>query len=123
MKIINSKDAPQAIGPYSQAILTNNNMLFISGQIPMDLSGNIPETIEEQTKQVLRNIHAILVESNFTVDNIVKTTIFLSDMSNFTKVNAIYATFFKDKFPARSTVEVSKLPKDVMVEIETIAIK
>ncbi len=123
MKIqIISQNAPQAIGPYSQAIRTGN-LLFISGQIPLDKDGNLVEgSIETQTNQCLNNISEILKTSGLKIDNVVKTTIFLKDISNFTEVNKIYGNFFEGTiFPARSTVEVSRLPKNVDIEIEVIA--
>lgn len=123
-KVIQTKMAPTAIGPYSQAIEANN-MLFISGQIPY-----IPETMElvsekvsEQTKQVMRNLEAILTDAGYTFDDVVKTTIFISDMKNFGRINEVYGSFFTDYKPARATVEVSRLPKDVKVEIDMIAVK
>lgn len=124
-KIISTDRAPKAIGPYSQAVMVND-MLFISGQIPIDpATGNIvSDDIRLQTEQVLRNLVAILKEAGFTVENVVKTTIFLKDMGKFADVNEVYKGFFKEgNYPARATVEVARLPKDVLVEIEAIAIK
>lgn len=99
-------------------------MLFISGQIPINnKSCEIPNSIEEQTHTVLNNIKSILIEANMSFENVVKTTIFLKDLSLFEKVNEIYSVYFSKPYPARSTVEVSRLPKDVLIEIETIATK
>ena len=120
--IFQTKDAPAAIGPYSQAVKTGN-LLFVSGQIPMD-----PETgtviiggVEAATHRVMKNIEAILTAAGGNFNNVVKTTIFLKSMDDFAKVNAVYASYFTDNFPARETVEVSKLPKDVEIEISVIA--
>ncbi|MDR3186773.1 MAG: RidA family protein [Christensenellaceae bacterium] len=122
-KVINSENAPKAIGPYSQAVSVGE-MLFLSGQIPIDpVSNSIPSDIESQTVCVLENIKAILKGTKFTLDDIVKTTVFLTDLSNFSVMNEIYAKFFCAPFPARSTVEVSALPRGVLVEIECIAVR
>lgn len=122
-KVIHTDKAPKAIGPYSQAI-ENNGMLFISGQIPVDpATGNVAETIEEQTEQVLKNIGAILEEAGYTYANVVKTTCLLSDMANFKPMNEVYAKYFKENPPARAAFAVKALPMGVMVEIESIAIK
>jgi len=113
--------APAAIGPYSQAIQCGN-MLYISGQIPVNpADGTIPEGITAQTEQVIRNIKAILKEAGASIDNVVKTTCFLADMSHFVPMNEVYAREFTAPFPARSAVAVRELPKQVLVEIETIA--
>ena len=124
MKTQNStSNAPAAIGPYSQAISTGN-LLFISGQIPVNpADGTIPEGIKAQTAQSIANIKAILAEAGMTFDNVVKTTVFLSDMNNFVPMNEVYAENFTAPFPARSAVAVKDLPKQVLVEIETIASK
>ncbi len=120
--IIHTKHAPAAIGPYSQAVKTGN-LLFVSGQIPID-----PETgnviiggIEAATHRVMKNLEAILEEAGYNFNNIVKTTIFIKSMDDFAKINAVYASYFKGDYPARETVEVSRLPKDVDVEISVIA--
>ena len=120
--IINTKNAPAPIGPYNQAVKVNN-LLFISGQIAIDpiTSTIIAKNIEEETHQVMCNLGAILREAGLDFSNIVKTSIFLSDMNTFAKVNEIYGSYFQDNFPARETVEVSRLPKDVNVEISVIA--
>ena len=123
-KVISTTNAPAAIGPYSQAIEVNG-MLFISGQIPIDpATGEIVEGgITEQTTQSFKNIKAILTEAGYTFDNVVKTTVFLSDMANFGAMNEVYAKNFSGDFPARSAVAVKALPKNVLVEVETIAAK
>lgn len=122
-KIINTTNAPSAIGPYSQAIVANG-LLFISGQLPVvPATGNFPSNcVEAQTKQSLENIQAILIAANCTLEDVVKTTVFLKDMNDFPKVNAIYAEFFKENCPARACIEIARLPKDALVEIEAIAI-
>ena len=123
MEFITTKNAPEAIGPYSQAVKVNN-MLYLSGQIPINPeTGQVVENdIVLQTRQVLQNIEAILHEENLSIDQVVKTTIFIKDMAQFPIINEEYSNFFKDHKPARSTVEVSRLPKDVMIEIESIAV-
>ncbi|GAB6072094.1 RidA family protein [Venenivibrio stagnispumantis] len=122
MQMINTEKAPKAIGPYSQAIKFEN-LLFISGQIAINPQTNqlINGGIEEQTKQVMENIKAILQEAGLTFDNVIKTTIYLKDINDFAKVNEIYGSYFKEHKPARATVEVSRLPKDALIEIEVIA--
>lgn len=122
-KVISTTKAPGAIGPYSQGIRTGN-MIFVSGQIPLDPeTGKFPETIEEMTRQSLTNIKNILEEAGSSMNNVVKTTVFLKDMNDFAAMNAVYATFFEEgSYPARSAVEVSRLPKDVKIEIEVIAL-
>jgi len=123
-KEIRTQNAPQPIGPYSQAISTNGGFYFLSGQIPLNAEGKIVDGgIEEQAHQVMNNIKAILTEAGLSFDNIVKTTIFLSDMGNFAVVNSIYGEYFKGMVPpARSAFQVARLPLDVMVEIESIAV-
>lgn len=123
-KVISTTNAPAAIGPYSQAIEVNG-MLFISGQIPIDpATGEIVAGgITEQTTQSFKNVKAILTEAGYTFDNVVKTTVFLSDMNDFAAMNAVYAKQFNGDFPARSAVAVKTLPKNVLVEVETIAAK
>ena len=122
--IIYSKGAPEPIGPYSQAVL-HGNMLFVSGQIAIRQSTGkmITADIESETEQVMSNLKEILTAAGMTFDQVVKCTIFLKDMDNFPKVNAIYGKYFQDQPPARETVEVSRLPKDVNVEISCIAVK
>ena len=122
-EIVYTKNAPDPVGPYSQAILTNNT-LFISGQVALDPNNGdmINSSIEEETIQVMNNLKAILNEVGFDFSNVVKSTIYLSDMNNFSKVNEVYGSFFnKDYVPSRVTVQVSRLPKDANVEIDMIA--
>lgn len=122
MKVVSTNEAPQAIGPYSQAIVANG-MVFTSGQIALSPAGEIVcEDVEGQTKQVLTNLSAVLKEAGSSLENVIKTTIFLSDMDDFKAVNEVYATFFQDHKPARSTVAVKTLPLNVKVEIECIAL-
>ncbi len=121
MKVIKTLEAPAAIGPYSQAIKANG-FLFVSGQIPLTPNGELAgDDIKTQTKQVLKNLKAILKETDLSLKDAVKTTIFLKSMDDFSIVNEIYAQAFGEHKPARSTIEISKLPKDVLVEIELIA--
>lgn len=123
-KIIFTAKAPAAIGPYSQAIEANG-MVFLSGQIPVNpATGNVVEGgVKEQTAQVFENIKNVLAEAGLTMADIVKTTVFLSDMSLFGDMNEVYASYFEGDFPARSAVAVKALPKNVQVEIECIAVK
>lgn len=122
-KIISTSKAPKAIGPYVQAI-ESNKMLFISGQLGLNpITAVLANGIEEQTKQSLENLKAILEEAKLNFSNIVKTTIFITNMEDFSKVNAIYEKYFNGNFPARSTIQVSALPKGGLVEIEAIATK
>lgn len=123
-KIIATTNAPGAIGPYSQAVNVGD-MVFASGQLPLDpATGAFPEGIEAQTRQSLTNAKAIIEAAGLTMDNVVKTTVFLSDMNNFAAMNGVYAEFFTEgSYPARSAVEVARLPKDALVEIEVIACK
>lgn len=122
-KAISTTKAPGAIGPYSQAIETGN-MVFASGQIPIDpATGNIPDGITEQTRQSLANVAAILDAAGLTLANVVKTTVFLADMNDFAAMNAVYADAFTAPYPARSAVAVKTLPKNVLVEIEVLAIR
>ena len=122
-EIITAHKAPAAVGPYSVAI-RQNGFVFLSGQIPLDpQTGQIVSGgIEEQTRRVLDNVTAVLEGAGLTMTDVVKTTIFLKDMDNFSRLNDVYADYFKDHPPARSTVEVSRLPRDVEVEIEAIAV-
>ncbi len=121
-KIVNTTKAPAPIGPYSQAVIANNT-LYVSGQIPLNpTTGELSNAdIAAETKQVMENLKAILTEAGVSFENIVKTTIFLTDMNNFGTVNTIYGSYFTANFPARETVQVSRLPKDVNVEISVIA--
>lgn len=122
MKKIHTDKAPAAIGPYVQGKIVGN-LLFASGQVPLspETGQVIGTTIEEQTQQVLKNISAILTEAGTDFDHVVKTTCFLSDIDDFVPFNEVYATAFKSDFPARSALEVARLPKDVKIEIEVIA--
>ncbi|AIF52304.1 RidA family protein [Pelosinus sp. UFO1] len=121
--VVNTDFAPQAIGPYSQAIKANG-FLFVSGQIPLDpMTGQIVYGgIESQTYQVLNNLKAILEKEGLGFDNVVKTGVFLKDMEDFAAMNKIYAEYFKNEPPARACVQVARLPRDVSVEIELIAV-
>ncbi len=121
--VVNTDKAPGAIGPYSQGIKAGG-FVFVSGQMPVDPISNavVEGGIEAQTTQVLENIKAILADQNLTMDNVVKTTVFLKDLNDFQVVNGIYGDYFKAQAPARACVQVVKLPKDVMVEIEAIAV-
>lgn len=123
-KIIKTANAPAPIGPYNQAVLANN-MLFVSGQIAIDPKTNqlIIADIETETRQVMENIQAILEEAGMNLNNVVKSSIFITDMNNFSKINAVYGKYFEIDAPARETVQVVRLPKDVNVEISVIAIK
>ena len=123
MKLIHTDKAPKAIGPYSQAVKAGN-MLFVSGQVPFN-----PETMEiveggvkEQTAQSLRNVEGILKEAGLDFSNVVKSTVFIKDMNEFTQINEVYSEFFKENKPARACVEVARLPRDARVEIEVIAV-
>ena len=122
MKAISTQKAPAAIGPYSQAIQVGN-LLYTSGQIPIDpATGNFVEGgIKEQTRQSLINVKAILEEAGLTMGNVVKTTVFMADMNDFADMNAVYAEFFAEPYPARSAVVVKTLPKGALVEIEVVA--
>lgn len=123
-KVISTPNAPAAIGPYSQAIEVGN-MVFLSGQIPVNpATGDVVEGgIKEQTTQVFENIKAVLAEAGLTLDNVVKTTVFLADISMFVEMNEVYATYFSGAFPARSAFAVKQLPKGALVEIESIAVR
>lgn len=123
MKEIKTTNAPGAIGPYSQAIEVNG-LVYTSGQIGIDpATGAIVEGVEAQAHQVCRNLTALLEAAGTSMDNVVKTTVFIKDMNDFGTVNGIYAQYFTEPYPARSCVEVARLPKDVLVEIEVIAEK
>ncbi|MFD0674851.1 RidA family protein [Cohnella sp. GCM10027633] len=121
LRIVSTTDAPAAIGPYAQAVRAGD-LLFTSGQIPLTPAGQLVEGgIEEQTHQVLTNLKAVLAAEGATFSDVVKATVFLKDMNQFAAFNSIYASYFGDHTPARSTVEVARLPRDVFVEIELIA--
>ena len=120
---IESGNAPKAIGPYSQAVLVDDT-LYVSGNIPVNpATGDVADGIVNQSKQVFENMKAVLNEAGMGFENVVKTTAFLTDLSNFATFNEIYASYFVAPYPARSCVEVSKLPKNVLVEVECIAKK
>ena len=122
--VISTEKAPAAIGPYSQGIQAGS-LIITSGQLPIDpATGAFPATIEEQTRQSLENCKAVLAAAGAAMENVIKTTVFLSDMNNFGAMNEVYATFFTEgSYPARSAVEVARLPKDALVELEVIAVK
>ena len=122
MKVISTKKAPAAIGPYSQAIQVGN-LVYTSGQIPIDpATGAFAEGgIKEQTRQSLTNVKAILEEAGLSMSNVVKTTVFMADMNDFADMNVVYAEFFSEPYPARSAVAVKTLPKGALVEIEVVA--
>lgn len=124
MKVINTAKAPKAIGPYSQAIEANG-LVITSGQLPIDpVTGEFaPGGIKEQTRQSLTNAKAILEEAGISLANVMKTTVFLSDMNDFAAMNEVYAEFFNEPFPARSAIAVKTLPKNALVEVECIAAK
>jgi 2-iminobutanoate/2-iminopropanoate deaminase len=121
-QVISTTKAPAAIGPYSQAIQVGN-LVYTSGQLPIDpATGNFPEGgIQEQTRQSLLNVQAILAEAGLTMANVVKTTVFMADMNDFAAMNAVYSEFFAEPYPARSAVAVKTLPKGALVEIEVVA--
>lgn len=122
MDIIKTTEAPEAIGPYSQAV-TAGDLVFCSGQIPLDPATMtlVGDTVAQQTSQVLKNLAAVLKAAGSAPGHVVKTTVFLKDMNDFVEMNEVYAQFFGDHKPARATVEVARLPKDVKVEIECVA--
>ncbi len=120
--VIATSDAPTAVGPYSQAV-SLGNFLFCAGQIPLDpVTGQMVEAeITVQTTRVLENVKAVLAANSMTFANVVKSTVFLADMEDFTAMNAVYAKYFQAPYPARSTIQVARLPKDARVEIEVVA--
>lgn len=122
--IISTDKAPQAIGPYSQAVEVNG-MIYTSGMIPINPEDGtlVTGTVEEQAEQALKNLKALVEASGSTMDKVVKTTVFIKNMNDFGKINEIYAKYFTGSYPSRSCVEVARLPKDVLIEIEAIAIK
>ena len=121
MKEIKTNNAPAAIGPYSQAIVTGN-MVFASGQIPVNpATGEIPEGVEAQANQVFTNVKNLLEAAGTRINNVVKTSVFIQNMDDFATINEIYAKYFTEPYPARSCVEVAKLPKGVLLEVEAIA--
>jgi 2-iminobutanoate/2-iminopropanoate deaminase len=122
-EIISTENAPGAIGPYSQAVKTNG-MVFCSGQIPIDTATGefVSNDVAEQTEQVLKNLSAVLEAAGTSLNNVVKTTVFLADMNDFTAMNEFYAKYFSENKPARATVQAARLPRDARVEIECIAV-
>lgn len=121
--VISTGKAPSAIGPYSQGI-NLGDLVFTSGQIPINpATGEIPASMEEQAKQALTNLSEVLKEAGLGMNDLIKTTVFLKDMSLFSVMNDVYGTFFDEPYPARSAVEVARLPKDVLIEVEGIAIR
>lgn len=123
-EIINTENAPAAIGPYSQATV-GAGLIFVSGQLPIDITiGRFPDGgIKEQTKQSIENLKQILIERGVSLQNVLKTTVFLKDMNDFAKMNEVYKEYFGDSnFPARAAIQVARLPKDALVEIEAIAL-
>ena len=122
MKAVSTTNAPAAIGPYAQGMIVNN-MFYSSGQIPLTVSGELVDgDIEVQTNQVFENLKAVLAAAGSSLDQVVKTTVFMKDMNDFAVMNEVYASHFGAHKPARSAVEVARLPKDVKVEIEVIAL-
>ena len=122
--VVYTDNAPKPIGPYSQAIVASGSMLFVAGQVPLDPSTGqlVAGDIKAHTRQVMKNLENILKQAGTSFANVVKTTVFLKDMNDFPAMNEVYGEYFKEKPPARSTVEVARLPKDVRVEIDLIAI-
>lgn len=122
MKSIHTNEAPAAIGPYSQGIIVNN-LFYSSGQIPLTAAGQMVDgDVQQQTHQVFTNLQAVLKEAGSSLGQIIKTTVFIKSMDDFSQINEVYGTYFAEHKPARSCVEVSRLPKDALVEIEVIAL-
>lgn len=122
-KVIATENAPKAVGPYSQAIEANG-ILYVSGQIPVNpADGSVPDSIEDQTRQALKNVGAILAEAGMGYGNVVKTTVLLNDIADFKAMNGVYAEFFTEDKPARACFQVAALPMGVKVEIEAVAVK
>lgn len=122
--VVRSDNAPKAIGPYSSAMQVGSNMLFVSGQIPVNpQTGEMPSDIKEQAKQSLTNLKALVEAGGFTMADVVKTTVFITDINDFAAVNEVYATFFAEPYPTRSCVAVKELPKAAKLEIECICAK
>lgn len=122
MKVVQTTEAPAAIGPYSQGIVVNN-LFYSSGQIPLTAEGVLVEgDVKEQTHQVFKNLQAVLAEAGASFETVVKATVFIKNMDDFASVNEVYGEYFSNHKPARSCVEVSRLPKDVLVEIEVVAL-
>jgi 2-iminobutanoate/2-iminopropanoate deaminase len=122
MKVVNTENAPKAVGPYSQAIVANG-FIFCAGQLGIDPQrGDLLDSVENQTHQAIKNLQAVLEAGGSSLEHTVKTTIFIQDMNDYAKINEIYGSYFDKHKPARATVEVARLPKDALVEIEAIAI-
>lgn len=119
--IVATEAAPAALGPYSQGVRTGS-LVFCSGQLPIDLAGKVPATVVEQTHQSLKNVSAVLEAGGASLKSVVKTIVFLKNMNDFAAMNEVYATYFPHNPPARSTIEVARLPRDVLVEIEAVAV-
>ena len=122
-QIIQTNNAPQAIGPYSQAVMANGT-LYVSGRIPVvpATGAIVSDKVEDQTRQVMENVKAVVEAAGLTLDNVVKTTVFIKNMDDFAVINGIYSEYFKENSPARACVEVARLPKDVLIEMEAIAV-
>ena len=122
-QIIQTNNAPQAIGPYSQAVLANGT-LYISGQIPVvpATGAIVSNQVEEQARQVMENVKAVVEAAGLTLDHVVKTSVFIKNMDDFAVINGVYSEYFKENCPARACVEVARLPKDVLIEMEAIAV-
>ena len=123
-KVIYTDKAPAAIGPYSQAIMANDT-LYVSGQIPVIPATGVivSDQVEEQARQVMENVKAVVEAAGLTLDHVVKTNVFIKNMDDFAKINAVYSEYFKENCPARACVEVARLPKDVLLEMDAIAVK
>ncbi len=123
-RIVRTDTAPGAIGPYNQAVVASGSFLFTAGQIPLHPTNGeiVGTTIEEQTEQALKNLKAVVEAGGSSLENVIKTTVFLKDMNDFVAMNGVYQSFFSGEAPARSAVEVARLPKDVLVEIECVAL-
>lgn len=123
-QVIQTSNAPQAIGPYSQAIMANDT-LYVSGQIPVIPATGVivSDQVEEQARQVMENVKAVVEAAGLTLDHVVKTNVFIKNMDDFAKINAVYSEYFKENCPARACVEVARLPKDVLLEMDAIAVK
>lgn len=121
MKVVHTNEAPEAIGPYSQGMIVGN-LFFSSGQIPLTPAGElVTGGVEEQTHQVFANVKAVLEEAGSSLEKVVKATVFIKDMNDFPRINEVYGSYFREHKPARSCVEVARLPKDVLIEVEVIA--
>ena len=123
-QVIQTNNAPQAIGPYSQAIMANDT-LYVSGQIPVIPATGVivSDQVEEQARQVMENVKAVVEAAGLTLEHVVKTNVFIKNMDDFAKINAVYSEYFKENCPARACVEVARLPKDVLLEMDAIAVK